>query len=465
MHIQYGCPSANFPHQHDMTCHLHVTNFMRHLNVINSLIYLSTHNLRGKIHITSSTSAEVPISLPTWLNGSSYVTNFMRRRNVTNSIFHLRTHRLRGKMRIKSSTAGKVPVSSPTWHDGSFKCHEVYEASKCHELKCHELNYASTYPQATREDAYKVINSCRSSNLLPTDSMYASWIQVHRIYVHLCICIHSCSHIHICVCSYEYIFQSPVHRQHVCVVGSGTHNTPAPMYTYTIMYTHTQMCMFIYISCFNLLPTDSMYASWIQVHIICVPLCIRIQSCTHVHICICICVQSCTHVHVCVCSYMHHVSISCPPIACMRLGSRHTRLILMHLCVQSSHLYIQKRTCSLECVYIQSPVYVCTYINLKVWIYIYMLCGDHLPPDSRILFWIQMYTCIHLRELDLYHVYIHIYIFVPLHGCMYVYGCLFYVCISLWIDVYFHVNISVYISICLHGCICIDIYMSVYVYI
>jgi len=302
-------PSTQFPHQLDMTGHLNVTNFMRHLNVTNSLIYLNTHNLRGKIHITSSTSAEVPISSPTWLNGSSCVTNFMRRLNVTNSIFYLPTHRLRGKMRIKSSTAGKVPVSSPTWHEGSSKCHEVYEASKCHELKSHELNYASTYPQATREDAYKVINSCRSANLLPTDSMYASWIQVHTIrvyvcihiqpctHVHICICIcvQSCTHVHKCVCSYIYHVSISCPST-ACVCRGFRYKQYAYIYVY--IHNHVRTYTYVYVYVYN-----------------------------HVH------------TYTCVCSYMYHISISCPPIACMRFGCRYiherTPIIYAPMCTHS----------------------------------------------------------------------------------------------------------------------------------
>jgi len=430
-------PSTQFPHQLDMTGHLNVTNFMRHLNVTNSLIYLNTHNLRGKIHITSSTSAEVPISSPTWLNGSSCVTNFMWRLNVTNSIFYLPTHRLRGKMRIKSSTAGKVPVSSPTWHEGSSKCHEVYEASKCHELKSHELNYASTYPQATREDAYKVINSCRSANLLPTDSMYASWIQVHTIRVYVCIHIQPCTHVHICIC--------------ICVQSC----------------THVHMCMFIYISRFNLLPTDSMYASWIQVHTICVYLCIHIQSCTHVHICICICVQSCTHVHMCMFIYVSHFDLLSTDSMYAFWMQVYTWAHTYYLCTYVytfSHLYIHKLTCSLECAYIQSQDYVSIYINLKIWIYIDLMRQSPAPWQVGLRFGSSCtpaYTYVNW----IFIMYIYTYVFVPLHESMYIYG---YFLVRQYIYMGWFLFLREHVFIYIHmptWVLCIDVHMRVYVYI
>jgi len=87
------------------------------------------------------------------------------------------------------------------------------------------------------------------------------------------------------------------------------------------------------------------------------------------------------------------------------------------------------------------------------------------PLTSRFAFWIQLYTCIHLRELDFYHVYIYIcvraptweyvYIRVFFGTSVYIYGLIF---IFTWTCIYIYPYAYMGVMYwCTHACICVYI--------
>ena len=124
---------------------------------------------------------------------------------VTNSIMHLHTHRLRGKMRIKSSTVAEVPISCPP--------------TACMRRGFRYTQYAYMYVY--------IYNHVRTYTY---------------VYVYVYNRVHTYTNVYVHI----YItFQSPVHRQHVCVVDSDTNNMRISMYTYTIMYARTHMYMYM----------------------------------------------------------------------------------------------------------------------------------------------------------------------------------------------------------------------------
>jgi len=109
------------------------------------------------------------------------------------------------------------------------------------------------------------------------------------------------------------------------------------VYVYNRVHTYTCVCSYIYHVSISCPPTACMRRGfrYTQYAYIYVYIYNHVRTYTYVYVY----VYNHVHTYTCVCSYMYHISISCPPIACMRFGCRYiherTPIIYAPMCTHS----------------------------------------------------------------------------------------------------------------------------------